>query len=267
MIVLIRGGGDLASGVALRLHRCGAKVIITELEQPLVVRRSVAFAEAVYSGAAQVENTRALRVANALSALEVVSEGNIAVLVDPMGESVHFIRPEVLVDARLLKQPPEVNFPSVPLQIGLGPGFIAGENCSAVVETMRGPYLGRVYWQGTAEVDTGIPEAVLQHQGDRVLRSPGDGVLETVAEIGDVLQAGELIARIGETAVIAPFKGLLRGLMHDGLRVETGLKIGDMDPRLNPDLCKLVSDKALAVGGGVLEIMLTTGRCPDRRNS
>lgn len=267
MIVMIRGGGDLASGVALRLHRCGAKVIITELEQPLVVRRSVSFAEAVYSGFVQVENARALRVANSQTALEVVKEGQIAVLVDPMGESVNFIRPEVLVDARLLKQPPEVEFPLVPVRIGLGPGFVAGENCSAVVETMRGPYLGRVYWQGTAEVDTGIPEAVSNHQGDRVLRSPGNGVLETVAEIGDILEADQLIARIGDLAVVAPFKGMVRGLMHTGLNVEKGVKIGDMDPRLNPDLCKLVSDKALAVGGGVLEIILSSGRCPDRRNS
>jgi xanthine dehydrogenase accessory factor len=162
-----------------------------------------------------------------------------------------------LVDGRMRKQPPEADLPSAQLVIGLGPGFIAGENCDAVIETQRGPNLGRVIWQGSPQVDTGVPEGMAPYDQTRVLRAPADGILETLHEIGDQLKAGQPVARVAGKEVLAPFDGMLRGLLHPGLTVQRGLKIGDVDPRFDPLLCTRVSDKALAVAGGVLEAILS----------
>jgi len=262
VIVVIRGGGDLASGVALRLFRCGYPVVITELERPLVVRRTVSFAEAVYQGHVIVEDVHALRVANVSQVFETIDEKRIPVLVDPVGENIDEMRPNVLIDARLLKISVEDEFKYVPMRIGLGPGFMAGENCNAVVETVRGPFLGRVYWSGAASPDTGIPERVGDQQEERVLRAPSSGEFRNIARIGQVVQQGQPIALAGNQTILAPFTGLIRGLMHDMPFVNMGEKIGDIDPRLDERLCHLVSDKALAVGGGVLEAMLSSGYPP-----
>ncbi|HHY88199.1 MAG TPA: EF2563 family selenium-dependent molybdenum hydroxylase system protein [Chloroflexi bacterium] len=256
MLVLIRGGGDLGSGVGLRLHRAGMEVAFTEIARPLVVRRTVAFAEAVYSGECRVEEVTARKAETIFDARDMLQRGEVPVFVDRELRLLQELQPNVLVDARLVKRPPETLLSVAPLVIGLGPGFTAGQNCHAVVETMRGHCLGRVYWQGTALEDTGIPEAVGQHREDRVLRAPATGEVHTTASIGDVLDAGELIAVVNGRAVKAPFRGLLRGLVADGLEVHEGMKIGDIDPRLDPKLVRLVSDKALAIGGGVLEAIL-----------
>ncbi len=264
MITIIRGGGDIASGVALRLHRAGLKLIITELPQPLAVRRLVSFAEAVYAGVVEVEGVTARCVASMPAALEVIHNGQIAVLVDlhmqvlqSLGQSPGAPELGVLVDARMTKRPPEFGTEGAPLVIGLGPGFIAGENCHAVVETNRGHNLGRVFWQGSAEADTGIPESVSSRRSERVLRSPTDGILVAHAHIGDHLEQGQLVAEVGGVPIQAPFKGVLRGLAHPGIPVIMGLKVGDLDPRDDPAYCTMVSDKALAVGGGVLEAILS----------
>lgn len=265
MIVMVRGGGDLATGVAVRLLRAGWKVLVTELPQPLAVRRSVSFAEAVYSGEVTVEGIQARRVTDAsdtLRVLQILSKGQVPVLVDPSGEAGLALHPTVIVDARLTKQPPEPLKHQAKLYIGLGPGFIAGENCHAVVETNRGPQMGRVIWHGTAAPDTGIPESVSGQAEGRVLRAPSAGLLETYAEIGTHMEPGQLIVSVGDAQVNAPFAGVLRGLLHPGLEVRAGQKIGDLDPRDDPSLCSLISDKALAVGGGVLEIILSR---PDLR--
>jgi len=257
MIILVRGGGDLASGVALRLFRSGLKTVVTEIPRPLAVRRLVSFAEAVYRGEISVEGVTARLATNAEEALGILNSGCIPVLVDPQAESRQVLKPAVLVDARMRKRPPELGREAAPLVIGLGPGFSAGENCHAVIETNRGHNLGRVIWQGPAEADTGQPEAVGRRQGERVLRAPADGVLETRAEIGQLLEPGEEIARVNGRAILAPFRGVLRGLLHPGLEVTAGLKVGDLDPRADPLYCTLVSDKSLAVGGGVLEAVLS----------
>lgn len=252
-LVLVRGGGDLATGVALRLHRAGIKVVVTELAQPLAVRRTVSFAEAVYEGAWEVEGVRARLVeADQLSA--ALEAGEIPVLVDPDLKILTAVRFLVVVDARLTKQPPAPLPRSVPLHIGLGPGFSAGSNCHAVIETRRSHTLGRVIWQGATQPDSGEPE------GDprRVLRAPGDGVLRGVKRIGEHVEAGDVVAVIGDRySVISPFAGVLRGLVHDGLAVKQGMKVGDVDPRDNPAYCYLVSDKSLAIGGGALEAVLS----------
>ena len=260
MIVLLRGGGDLATGVAVRLLRAGLKVIVTELPQPLAVRRSVSFAQAVYSGEVTVEEFLARRVADAtdtLRVLQILAKNQVPVLVDPSGESALALHPTVIVDARLTKRPPEPLKHQAKLYLGLGPGFTAGENCHAVVETNRGHRLGRVIWQGTAAADTGIPESVSGQQEKRVIRAPADGVLVGHAEIGMHLETGPLIASIGDVQVCAPFSGMLRGLLYPGLEVHAGQKIGDLDPRDDVSLIGLISDKALAVGGGVLEAILS----------
>ncbi len=259
-MILLRGGGDLASGVALRLHRVGLPVVIIELPQPLAVRRTVSFAEAVYAGACTVEGVTARLVSP--DQLQVALEaGNIPVLVDPSASVLAnaFVtspRKTVVVDARLTKQPPEP-LPVRPLlHIGLGPGFAAGENCDAVIETRRSHTLGRVFWSGAPQSDSGQPE------GDprRVLRAPEEGIVTGRAQIGDVVEEGETVAVISDQySVISPFRGVVRGLIHDGLHVPKGMKIGDVDPRGDPSACYLVSDKALAVGGGVLEAILSFG--------
>lgn len=255
--IVIRGGGDLATGVAIRLHRAGLKLLITELPQPLVVRRKVAFAEAVYAGEAQVEGITSRRVADLKEAQSLHSDGSqIPVLVNPHGEAIDALRPLVVVDARMTKQSPDIGLKVAPLVIGLGPGFVAGENCHAAIETMRGHTLGRVIWQGAPLPNTGAPGAVHQHQGERVLRAPAEGVLHAHAQIGDHLQPGDLIAEVAGHQVAAPFKGVLRGLLHSGLQVTKGFKIGDLDPRGDPTYCITVSDKSLAVGGAVLEAIL-----------
>mgnify|MGYP000029442195 CR=1 FL=1 len=253
-LVLVRGGGDLATGVALRLHRAGIGVVITELPQPLAVRRTVSFAEAVYEGTWEVEGVRARLVeADQLSAALEADE--IPVLIDPQANillsSFLFL---VVVDARLTKQPPAPLPIPVPLHIGLGPGFSAGSNCHAVIETRRSHTLGRVIWHGATQPDSGEPE------GDprRVLRASGDGVLRGVKRIGEHVEEGEVVAVISDQlSVISPLTGVLRGIVHDGLTVKRGMKIGDVDPRNDPSYCYLVSDKALAIGGGVLEAVLS----------
>lgn len=251
--MLLRGGGDLATGVALRLHRAGIKLVITELPQPLAVRRTVSFAEAVYEGHHTVEGVTARLVQQDLiqSTLE---RNEIPILVDPDASILSFFKFHGVIDARLTKQTPAPLPLEVPLHIGLGPGFHAGKDCHAVVETRRSHTLGRVYWNGTTQPDSGEPE------GDRrrVLRASGNGVLAAKANIGEHVDEGQLVAVIGDHyPVISPFAGVLRGLIRPGLHVIKGLKIGDVDPRDDPTACTLVSDKALAIGGGVLEAILS----------
>ena len=272
-LILLRGGGDLASGVALRLHRAGFQILIIELEKPLAVRRTVSFSEAIYEGAQTVEGVTARLVSP--DQLQVALEaGEIPVIVDPnanilRNQFVTSPRSTFVIDARLLKTVAEPLDGNIPLHIGLGPGFSAGENCHAVIETRRGHTLGRVYWNGSAQADSGQPDGNRR----RVLRATGAGVITAYANIGDHLKEGHLIAEIQsgldmpskttqatrppKSKIVAPFEGILRGLIHPGIEVTEGMKIGDVDSRDDPALCTLVSDKALAVGGGVLEAVLS----------
>lgn len=261
-LIVIRGGGDLASGVVLRLHRTGFQIVILELEKPLAVRRSVSFSEAVYEGVQTVEGTTARLVSP--DQIQVTLEANeIPVLVDPQASILRnqFLtspRSTFVVDARLLKAEPEPLGVNIPLHIGLGPGFTAGENCNAVIETRRGHSMGRVYWSGPAQADSGEPE------GDRrrVLRASHNGVLIAEAQIGDQMEEGQMIAEIqpedgsDNYMIFSPFKGVLRGLIRPGILVTRDMKIGDVDRRNDPTICAFASDKSLAVGGGVLEALL-----------
>ncbi len=256
-MILIRGGGDLASGAALRMFRAGIKCLITEIEQPLAVRRLVAFAEAVYAGKIKIEEVTALRVGSLDEAISCLEGGQMPVLVDAKADVKQALQPLVVVDGRMTKRTPEYSLEYAPLIIGLGPGFEAGANCHAVVETKRGPSLGRVYWQGGAEQDTGLPERVGSYQTERVLRSPAEGIFVGQVKIGTLVKKGETLAQVDGQPVIAHFDGLVRGLLHDGVPVRKDVKVGDLDPRLDPKISQNVSDKALAVGGGVLEAVLS----------
>jgi xanthine dehydrogenase accessory factor len=259
-LIVLRGGGDLASGVALRLFRVGFPVLILELPQPLAVRRSVSFAEAVFAGAWTVEGITG-RLASPDQLQHVQEQGEIPVLVDPNANllaNAFLTSPQrtIVVDGRLLKHEPDP-LPVRPLMhIGLGPGFIAGLNCDAVIETRRSHTLGRVYWDGPTQPDSGQPE------GDprRVLRAPAEGRLKAHIQIGEHVDAGQALADLltedGSQSIISPMKGVLRGLLHDGVSVPKGMKIGDVDPRDDASVCHLVSDKALSIGGGVLEAIL-----------
>ncbi|MBN1570360.1 MAG: EF2563 family selenium-dependent molybdenum hydroxylase system protein [Acidobacteria bacterium] len=253
--IIVRGGGELSSGVALRLRQSGLPVIITELPMPLAVRRRASFASAVYTGHILVNDCLACRVDEPIDdpiVGQMVSHGTIPVLVDPAGVSIDIYRPKIVIDGRMLKQKLTRRYP-VELLIGLGPGFVAGENCDVVVETNRGNSMGSVIWQGTAAADTAIPETIEGHAEARVLRAPADGLVETQAKIGDLVVTGQTIARVGNTFVSAPFNGVLRGLIHRGVTVRSGMRIGDLDPRNDPSLCARVSDRSLAVAEGVLE--------------
>jgi len=255
-VIIIRGGGDLASGVAIRLLRVGLRVVITELPQPLAVRRTVAFAEAVYSGNITIEGVTGVVVKDPTDTFRIIgilSKQQVPVMVDPGCSSARDLHAVVIVDGRMTKQPPEPIGYVPKLYLGLGPAFVGGENCQAAIETRRGHTLGRVYWQGSPEADTGKPEGDPQ----RVLRAPADGELVCHAEIGQHLEAGQPVAEVADQVVSAPFTGILRGLLHPGLTVTRGLKIGDIDARDDPRLCRLVSEKSLAIGGGVLEAILS----------
>lgn len=250
--VIVRGGGDLATGVARRLHLAGCTVVVLELPQPRAIRRTVCFASAVYSGEIEVESVLAkLEDEAPTTRLEYVS-----VLVDEGGISVASWKPDVIVDARMLKIPPlDCRMEFAPVVLGLGPGFTAGDNCHAVVETQRGHDLGRVIYNGAAAPDTGKPGEVGGVGSDRLLRSPEDGIFKAHCEIGHLVKAGEKVANVDGESVLAKISGVVRGLIYNGLAVRKHEKIGDIDPRGLKEYCFVVSDKANAIAGGVIEAM------------
>jgi xanthine dehydrogenase accessory factor len=242
--------------VALRLYRAGLNVVMTELQAPLAVRRTVAFAEAVYEGEALVEGVTARRVedpSDSLRILSVLAKRQIPILVDPACTAAEKMHPLAIVDGRMTKRHPEALLHHALLYIGLGPGFLAPNNCHAVVETERGHTLGRVIWEGASLEDTARPEG----DSRRVLRAPTDGALRSASRIGQHFEAGAVVATVDDVPVLAPFAGILRGLLRPGMGASKDMKIGDLDARDDPRLCQLVSDKSLAVGGGVLEALLT----------
>jgi xanthine dehydrogenase accessory factor len=256
-LVLIRGAGDLASGVAYRLQRAGFPVVMTETLTPTMVRRTVSFGQAVYDGETNVEGLTARCVAEAGEARRLAGQGQpIPVLVDPLLQAATPLQPAVLVDAIIAKRNTGTRIDAAPLVIGLGPGFTARVDCHAAVETQRGHWLGRILYCGSPQPDTGMPGEVQGRGASRVLRAPAEGFLQPAARIGDQLRAGDLIGFVGEHAICAPFDGVLRGLIHPKVALTRGLKIGDLDPRADAQHCFTISDKALALGGAVLEAIL-----------
>ena len=254
--VLVRGGGEMASGAVRLLFNCGFPVAVLETAHPLAVRRLVSFAEAVREGRTTVEGLEGRRV-EAGEVAAALAEGRfVPVLVDPEAECRGPLAPDVLVDARMAKRNLGTERSQAPLVIGLGPGFVAGADVHAVVETQRGPDLGRVIWSGPAEADSAVPAPVQGFTEERVLRSPRSGRFRGACRIGDVVGAGARVGEVDGAPVLAGIGGLVRGLLADGVSVEAGVKVGDIDPRGRAVEAARVSDKGRAVAAGVLEAVL-----------
>lgn len=253
-LCLLRGGGDLATGVAWRLTRAGFSVVVAELAEPLAIRRTVALSTAVGAGVVDIEGMVGRLVPAPEEAVAVAATGEVAVLVSP---SLPPIGADVVVDARLAKRNIDTSIADAPLVVGIGPGFTASVDCHAVVESLRGHRLGRVLWSGAAAADTGTPGLVGGEGAERVVRAPVAGVVRWEARIGAIVGAGEPLGRVGSDVVAARIAGVVRGLIAPGTAVGEGTKIADIDPRADPAACHEISDKALAVGGGVLEAVTT----------
>lgn len=260
MLVMIRGAGDLATGIALRLHRAGFQIVMTEIEEPLSIRRTVCFSEAVRNGEMTVEGVKAVLVHNRREVWANLAAGNIPVIVDPKAERRKGLLPDIFVDAALAKKNLGTDRSFAPIVIAVGPGFTAGEDCHAVIESMRGHTLGRVITDGTTIPNTGTPGDIGGYTIERLLRTPCAGKFKAVRKIGDIVDAGEVVAEVDGMPVKSQIKGVLRGLLADDTSVPEGLKCGDVDPRCKPENCITASDKALSIGGGVLEaIMMFAG--------
>ncbi|MDD3334233.1 MAG: selenium-dependent molybdenum cofactor biosynthesis protein YqeB [Eubacteriales bacterium] len=256
MLVFIRGAGDLASGVAVRLLHSGFSVILSDIPKPTAIRREVSFCRAIEQGQAEIEDVKAKLASTADEALQITREGMAAILIDQAGEAIGQLHPLVVVDAILAKRNTGTHQSDADVVIGLGPGFTAGVDCHAVVETMRGHDLGRVYWKGSAQPNTGEPGMIGGYAAERLLRAPCDGVFEPICDIGSLVKKGETVARIDGQPMLASIDGVVRGLLPQGTVVTQGMKSGDVDPRGVIESCYTVSDKARAIGGGVLEAIL-----------
>ncbi len=252
-LCLIRGGGDLATGVAWRLSRAGLPVVVTELAEPLTVRRTVALSTAVAEGTVDVEGMVGRLARRPDEAVHIAFGGDIGVLVS---RELPDVGADVVIDARLAKRKLDTTIGDARLVVALGPGFTAAVDCHAVVETMRGPRLGRCLWDGAAEPDTGTPGTVGGRAAERVLRAPAAGTASWKVAIGDTVAESQVMGEVADRAILAPFAGIVRGLIREGTDVRAGLKIGDVDPRVDTDVSE-ISDKALAVGGGALEAVMT----------
>lgn len=253
LLVVMRGGGDLATGVAERLFRAGFAIVILEIEKPTAIRLPVSFARAVYEGRAIVEGVEAILVPSWEKVKVIIEQKKIPVLIDPQAVCIEKLSPQVLIDAILAKRNLGTRINQAPLVIGLGPGFVAGEDVDVVIETMRGHNLGRVYYRGQAIPNTGIPGEVGGESLRRLLQAPVEGRIIPIRKIGDLVKEGEEVAKVGETPVIAQISGVLRGLIYPQSWVKKGMKVGDIDPRGVKDYCFTISDKARSIGGGVLE--------------
>lgn len=251
MKVLVKGAGDLATGVALVLKRAGFEVVMTEIEKPTVIRRTVSFADCMYKDEAQLEGVNA-KQANRDNYRMVLAEGKIPVLADPEAKIIEDFQPRVVVDAILAKKNLGTHMDDAELVIGLGPGFSAGKDVHVVIETMRGHDLGRIIHEGEALPNTNTPGIIGGRSEDRVLRAPGDGLFKEIVQIGDYVKEHELVAEVDGKEIKAPFDGVVRGLLKTGLAVFPGMKVGDVDPRPVQKNCFSVSDKARALGGATL---------------
>lgn len=259
MLILIKGAGDIATGIAVRLKNAGMQVVMTEIAIPTTVRRSVAFSRAVYEGSAVVENITAKLVLDFAQIPAVLQQDEIPVLIDPRCEVLKSIHFDAVVDSILAKKNLSTDPTQAPVVIGVGPGFSVPQDCHCVIETQRGHDLGRCIYQGCAAKNTGIPGEIGGYTIERLLRAPCDGIFHPILAIGDAVKAGQTVALVDDQPVTAQIDGIVRGLLQDNVPVKAGMKSGDIDPRGCYEHCFTVSDKARAVGGGVLEAILHLG--------
>ncbi len=265
--IVIRGGGDLATGVAHRLYQAGYRVLITEQAKPTVIRRTVAFANVLYEKDMVVEGVTAKAVKNTEEVETAWQKEQMPVWAEEAGKVCTLIQADVMVDVTLSKRNTGIKRGMAPVVIGVGPGFEAGVDVDAVVESQRGHNLGRVFYQGKAAPNSGIPGVIAGVGKERLLKAPCAGSFKGEAVIGDVVKAGQRVASVEGQPVVAVIDGLLRGLLADGLTVTEGFKVGDVDPRIDPDYCSLISDKARAIGGAVLEAVMHLQQVKDTENT
>lgn len=255
-VVVIRGGGDIATGIAHKLHRSGFKVLILEVEKPTMVRRTVSFASALFDCEVVIEDVKSVKVYNAKDIYKIWNDDNIPVIVDPKCSVINEIKLDILVDATLAKKNLGMNKEMASITIGVGPGFNAGHDVDVVVETIRGHDLGRLIFRGYAKANTGIPGKILGYGKERVLRAPCNGIIKNLSDIGDNIKKNQIIAYVENEPVKASIDGVLRGMIMNNSEVKEGLKIADIDPRGIKKYCFTISDKARSVAGGVLEAIL-----------
>lgn len=255
--IAVKGAGEMASGVAVRLWRSGMKrIVMMEIEYPLAVRRDVSFCEAVHDGKSSVEGIEATRVEGQAEIRAAWENGQVAIIVDPEWSILKKLKPQILIDATLAKKNLGTNKNDAPLVIGLGPGFRAPDDVDRVIETMRGHYLGSVITSGAAQANTGVPGNIGGQTIKRVLRSPAAGIFVSQKNITDTVQSGDVVATVNGQPVTAETDGVIRGLIREGTTVTKGVKVGDIDPRGNVEYCCTVSEKSRAIGGAVLEAIL-----------
>ena len=257
MLVVIKGAGDIATGVACRLKNSGFNIIMLETKIPTTIRRTVAFSRCVYKNSCKVEGIKGFLAKNIQEARIIAENGNIAVLIDENGNSLKELKPEVVIDAILAKVNIGTSINDAKIVIALGPGFIAGKNCHSVIETKRGHELGRCIYSGSAIPNTGIPGSIGGYGQERILRAPEEGIFEPILKIGDVVKVGDVVAMVNSFEIKSEIDGIIRGLLQQGVMVKKGMKSGDIDPREIYEHCFTVSDKARAIGGGVLEAIMS----------
>jgi len=253
--VIVKGGGDLATAVIHKLFRTGFPVIITELEKPMMVRRTVSFANCIYEKEWTVEGVTAV-LTNEEGIDQILQDGKIPVVIDPSCNIRQKVKPSIIVDAILAKRNLGTRLNDAPIVIGLGPGFVAGEDVNAVIETNRGHDLGKIIFDGKAAPNTGVPGDIKGYTIQRVLRSPCEGIVKNEVEIGSMVKIGDVICTVNGVSVHTQINGVVRGLIKDGLNVSLNEKIGDIDPRGELKYCNIISDKGRNIAGGVLESIL-----------
>ena len=256
MIVLIKGAGDLATGIAHRLKKSGFDIIMTEIDKPTTVRRTVAFSQAVFDNEIEIEGIKGVKVNNINEIYKEISKGNIPIIIDEKANIIKELNPNVVVDAIIAKKNLGTSISDAPIVIGVGPGFEAKIDCHLVVETKRGHYLGKVIEKGSAIPNTGVPGNIGGYTKERIIRASNDGKIKPVVAIGDYVKKGDIVAYIDGIEVLAEIDGIVRGMLQEGIDVFKGMKSGDIDPRCEKNHCFTISDKARSIGGGVLEAIM-----------
>lgn len=256
MLVIIKGAGDIASGIATRLKRSGFDIVMTDIEKPTSIRNTVCFSQAIINKEQIVENIKAVYVNDISDVEKVIKGGNIAVLSDEKAECIKILKPSVVIDAILAKRNISTKIDDADIVIGVGPGFTAKVDCDCVIETKRGHNLGRVIYEGSASENTGIPGNIAGFTNERIIRATKDGTFHPIKHIGDLVKAGDVVALVDDEKVYSAIDGVIRGMLNDGIHVFKGMKSGDVDPRNKKEYCYTCSDKALAIAGGVLEAIL-----------
>ena len=254
--ILIKGAGDLATGIGWRLRRAGFNVVMTEIEQPLTVRLTVSYSQAVYCGRVEIEGITGVLVHSMAEAKAALAQGKIAVIVDPKADIAAEYKPDVMVDAIMAKRNTGTSRGDAPLVIAVGPGFCAGRDCDFVIETKRGHFLGRVIEEGEAIPNTGVPGNIGGYTTERIIRAVKDGIFHPAVQIGDSVKKGDIVAYVDDAPVHALLDGIVRGMLHGGIAVGKDMKCGDIDPRAQKEHCFTISDKSRAIGGGALEAVM-----------